>query len=182
MSFHIRQAVISDAPTIASIHTQCWTESFADLMPSSYMARMTGDRARRRRTYHWTEQIRETRLLTGQQVGTLVAEERGRIVGFASGGDPRDHPGYDKELMTLFVEKSCHGLGVGKLLLGNFMVEMSEAGGKSLALWVLATNPARAWYARQGAKEAGQMPVSFDGYDLHEVRMVWCPLSVSGDR
>lgn len=173
MAFIIRHAVISDAPTIASVHTQCWTESFSDLMPSSYMARMTGERARHRRTYLWTEQIREKRLLTGQQVVVLLAQNHGRVIGFASGGDPRDHPGYDKELMTLFVLKAHHGQGVGKGLLGRFMDEVSDAGGESLALWVLATNPARSWYARQGAKEAGHRPLSFDGHDLHEVRMVW---------
>lgn len=49
------------------------------------------------------------------------------------------------------------------------MAQVRATGGNHLALWVLGANPARQWYAVQGAREAGQ---KVEG-ELLEIRMVW---------
>ena len=49
------------------------------------------------------------------------------------------------------------------------MAQVRATGGNRLALWVLGANPARQWYATQGAREAGQ---KVEG-ELLEIRMVW---------
>ena len=72
-------------------------------------------------------------------------------------------------MMTLYSLRRVQGQGIGKELLQAVMSQVQVDGGNNLALWVLAANPTRQWYAAQGAREAGE---KVDG-ELTEVRMVW---------
>lgn len=99
----------------------------------------------------------------------FVAEQGGEVVAFASVGPARDHPGYVSELMTLYALRRVQGQGIGQALLRAVMGQVQVEGGGNLALWVLASNPTRQWYAAQGAREAGE---KVDG-ELLEVRMAW---------
>lgn len=169
----IRPALLTDAGAIAETHTVCWAESFQKILPNSYFEDMISQKSLIRRTYSWSEQIRRGKLLTGQEVIILVLEKQGKIVGFISGGDPRDHPGFDKEVMTLFLLRSYHGKGLGKLLLKRFIFEMRIVGCTSLALWVLANNPTRLWYKRQGGQECGSKKVYMGSREVEEIRIAW---------
>ena len=61
---------------------------------------------------------------------------------------------------------------------GIFARELYGRGHRTLALWVLDTNPTRAWYARQGGHEAGEKTEPLPGgAELHEVRLVWDDLA-----
>lgn len=161
--FHIRRAEVTDAPAIAAIHVQSWRETYTGLIAPDFLSRMTDESARQNREKSWQATISQGR------EDVFVAEQGGEVVAFASVGPTRDHPGYASELMTLYSLQRVQGQGIGKALLRAVMEQVRGQGGKNLALWVLASNPTRQWYAAQGAREAGE---KVDG-ELVEVRMVW---------
>lgn len=161
--FTIRRAVEGDAPAIAHIHVQSWRETYTGLISPEFLDRATNEAARQRREESWRATIAKN------LEDVFVAEQGGEVVAFASVGPARDHPGYDSELMTLYSLKRVQGQGIGKALLHAVIGQVQADGGDNLALWVLATNPTRQWYAAQGAREAGE---KVDG-ELTEVRLVW---------
>ncbi|THF83618.1 GNAT family N-acetyltransferase [Deinococcus sp. KSM4-11] len=159
----IRPATPDDAPGIAHVHVMGWRETYTGLMPEDFLARMTDDDMRTRRTAMWLDR------LSGDRGGVVVATTARGVVGFAAVGPPRDHPGYDAELGALYTLREVHGYGTGRALLQAAAQAAWNGGARNLALWVLDVNPTRAWYARQGAREAGSKT---DG-PLTEIRMVW---------
>ena len=158
----IRAATPDDADAIARVHVQSWRETYGGLVPDDFLERMTDGAALERRRDMW-------RTLAARPDPVQVAVEGGQVVAFASGGAPQDHPGYDAELHTLYSLRAAQGRGTGRALLRGVAGELRAGGARRLALWVLDTNPTRGWYARQGAREAGEKQ---DGA-LREVRMAW---------
>lgn len=170
--FPVRPAVPADAPALAHVHVTSWRETYAGLMPEDFLTRMTGDAARERRTANWAAATSDP-----MQV-VLVAEERGEVVAFVSGGPARDHPGVDAELYALYALKVAQGQGLGRTLTAALARELNARGFRALALWVLDTNPARGWYARRGGREDGGKTVPLPGGgELREVRLVWDDLT-----
>ncbi|BDP43189.1 hypothetical protein DAETH_31580 [Deinococcus aetherius] len=100
------------------------------------------------------------------------------MVAFASGGPARDHPGIGAELYTLYALKSAQGQGIGRALVSALACELQERGFRSLALWVLASNPTHAYYAHLGGREDGEKSVPLPGGgEMCEVRVVWDDLT-----
>lgn len=161
--FLVRRAELADAPAIAGIHVQSWRETYTGLIAPDFLGRMTDESARQHREKSWQATISQ------QREDVFVSEQGGEVVAFASVGPARDHPGYAHELMTLYALRRVQGQGIGQGLLRAVMGQVRGQGGDTLALWVLASNPTRQWYAAQGASEAGE---KVDG-ELVEVRMVW---------
>lgn len=159
--FSLRRAEVDDSAAIAQIHVQSWRETYSGLISPDFLSRMTDESARQNREKSWQATISE------RLEDVFVAEQGGEVVAFASVGPARDHPGYASELMTLYALRRVQGQGIGQALLRAVMGQVE--GGDNLALWVLASNPTRQWYAAQGAREAGE---KVDG-ELTEVRMVW---------
>lgn len=163
MAVTIRPATVADAPGLAHVHVTSWRETYAGLMPPDFLDRMTSDDMRAQREARWRRTI-------GNAVEHVwVGVQEGRVVAFASAGPPRDHPGHDAELTTLYCLQTAQGHGTGRALLGAVAQAVADSGAWTLALWVLDVNPTRQWYARQGAREAGSKT---DG-PLTEIRMVW---------
>lgn len=167
MCFTVRPAYPQDAVAIAQVHTQSWRETYAGLMPAAFLDGMTSPATLERRTRRWSEQIG----LPGRPVS--VAEAGGEVVGFASGGPAPEHPGVDAEIYTLYTLQAVQGQGLGRALFEAVVRDLRAGGARRLALWVLDRNPTRAWYVRQGAREAGEKTVPIPGAELREVRMVW---------
>jgi hypothetical protein len=95
--FTVRPAAPADAPAIAHVHGTSWRETYTGLMPVDFLTRMTDDAARERRTANWLRDAADPAQVV------LVAEQAGEVVAFASAGPPRDHPGVDAELYTLYL-------------------------------------------------------------------------------
>ncbi|MEF2277147.1 GNAT family N-acetyltransferase [Deinococcus sp. YIM 134068] len=112
MPFLVRPATPADAPAIAHIHVTSWRETYTGLMPEDFLARMTDEAARERREAFWTRHLGTE---TGEVV--LVAEREREVVAFASAGPPRDHPGVDAELLTIYALRAAQGRGVGRALM-----------------------------------------------------------------
>jgi len=91
--------------------------------------------------------------------GFLVAEEKDRIIGFASFHTNRKEPfkkGKTGELQEIAVKENYQGRGVGKILFKKVLEYARRRGCKSISLWVGEENwPARSWYERMGFREKG---------------------------
>ncbi|WP_022800503.1 GNAT family N-acetyltransferase [Deinococcus ficus] len=175
MTVSIRAAGVADAAGIAAVHTQSWAETYRGLMPDAFLDRMTSGEMQVRREAGWAQTVTQ-----GAEV-VWVAVLDGQVVAFASAGEAGDHPGVAAELFTLYSLNRVQGRGVGRALLHAVLQEVRARGAGSAACWVLDVNPARAWYARQGAHEAGGKVQAIPGGELREVRMVWPDLGALPD-
>jgi GNAT superfamily N-acetyltransferase len=86
-----------------------------------------------------------------------VAEEGGRIVGFASIGDSRDTGGEGEgELLSIYVLPEAWGSGAGAGLMAVAR-DALRARYPTSVLWVLEDNPrARRFYEREGWRTDGE--------------------------
>ena len=85
--------------------------------------------------------------------GAFVAEEGGRVVGFASFCPSRDEdaPRATGEVPAIYVEPPAMGKGVGRKLLEEATAELRLAGFTRATLWVLEGNErARRFYENEG--------------------------------
>jgi GNAT superfamily N-acetyltransferase len=157
----VRPAVPDDADGIAEVHVSTWRETYAHLLPASYLDGL--DVTRR------AEQWRETLTDGSAEAPPFVALDSDRIVGFALAGPARDeHPPRDLQLYAINVLASAHGTGTGQALLD------AAVGDAPACLWAADDNPrAEAFYRRNGfARDGGVERQTFQGAEMVTVRMV----------
>jgi ribosomal protein S18 acetylase RimI-like enzyme len=147
-SVRLRPARPSDVRAIAEFHTECWREAYRDLVPQTYLDRVSAeDRAAR-----WRD-----RLTTGSRKVAL-ADAAGVIVGVVSWGDSEDSDDVPSlELKSLYVAAGQRGSGVAAAL-------MEQALGTAPAhLWVFEDNRrALAFYSKHGFVPDGERKIDAD--------------------
>jgi GNAT superfamily N-acetyltransferase len=159
MTIDVRPATVADAHGIAEVHVRAWQETYAHVVPSDVLARVSIAQRERR----WIE------ILALADYVTFVATEGSDIVGFANAGRGRDADvPRDLELPSIYVLASHYGTGAGQRLLD------AALGDRPAFLWVAEDNPrARAFYRRNGFVADGVAktgPVA--GIDVLEVRLL----------
>jgi GNAT superfamily N-acetyltransferase len=156
----IRRAVPSDAAEIAAVHVASWQETYAHLLPASYIEQRT----HAVRQAFWTDCLREA----DPAICVFVAcyDDRS-ICGFASGGPERAHPlGLPGELYSLYLLDAAQGFGIGRQLVSAVLAALAVP---ALSVWVLAGNPARGFYEHLGAVLRTERQVHFAGEPFIEV-------------
>ena len=183
----IRLATAQDAAALAQIQVNSYRTAYAGLMPAGYLAR-----------FSFEEQEQDWRDLLAEPAGDilLVAETGGEIAGYAVGrpGPVEELPegAYDAELVSLHVRRALQKQGTGRALVRAMVQALHQQGCTSLALFVLAGNPACAFYERLGGQRVGEkrwtIPVSeaetLDEFDFEvvEAAYTWPDMAVlSGD-
>lgn len=154
----IRQAGVDDAVAVARLHVDVWEDAYAGLMPATVFEH-------RRATV--PERIeRWRRALTASPARTIVAEDTGSLVGFASAGPPRaDDVDVAEELWALYVRASRWGTGIGHALLTCALAD------RPAYLWVLRGNErAIAFYRSHGFVEDGVTRSDEFGTEVRMVR------------
>ena len=157
----VRRAALADGADIASVHVRTWQAAYAHVFGAERLAGLDV----RRRTAGWERSLRE-----GETV--FVADEGGRVVGFAAVGPSRDDAD-EAELYAIYALPESWGSGAGPALLGAGLEEMRAAGYEEAVLWVLEDNPrARRFYAREGFEpDGGPKEESVLGMRVVEVRL-----------
>lgn len=159
----VRLATPEDAPAIATVHVTSWRETYAGIIPASYLDRL--DIAERQQI--WTKAIER-----GQPVYVAVVNER--VVGFANGGKNRDkdtaHAG---ELYAIYLLKDFHKQGIGKKLFDSVIMHLKLHQLLPFTTWVLADNPTLSFYQHTGGKVVGEHLEEFDGCTLKELQLAW---------
>jgi phosphinothricin acetyltransferase len=145
MSIAVRDATEADLPAILAIYndavvdtTAIWNDSLADL-------------ANRRA---W----RNARLKQGYPV--LVADEGGRVLGYASFGDFRAFDGYRFTVEnSVYVDKAARGRGIASALLVP-LIDRARAMGKHVMVAGIAADNdvSLRLHARLGFVETARMP------------------------
>lgn len=143
-----------DAEGIAALHVRAFEAAYRGTFPD------VADRAPalEARSDHWHQ------LLSGggEKAYTLVAEQRGRPVGFCSLAMPARDADVGEptaEIAAFYVDPSRWRSGVGSALLEGALRELREVHEdpwRHVTLWVLAENTAaRTFYARAGFEHDG---------------------------
>ena len=149
----IRPAGVEDAPGIAEVHVASWRWAYAEVLPPEVLEGLrVEDRER-----VWRDVV--------PRGGVVVAEEAGRIVGFASAGPVAngDMSAQTSQLFAIYVAPDVTGIGLGRSLLDRAMETMRTRGSRRAILWVLAANVrARRFYDAAGWVSDG----TTDNYEI----------------
>ncbi|MFS4505820.1 N-acetyltransferase family protein [Clavibacter sp. Sh2141] len=157
----VRPAAPDDADGIAAVHIRTWRETYAHLLPASYLDGL--DVATR------AEEWRRTLTEGPVEVPPFVALDGHRVVGFALAGPARDEdPPRPFQLYAINVVASAHGSGAGQALLD------AAVGDAPAYLWAADDNPrAESFYRRNGfARDGAEERQTFQGAEMVTVRMV----------
>ena len=164
MDTTIRRAAAGDAHDIAHIHVVAWQTTYRGIVPQPFLDSLDEDS----RAEDWNT------WLQNPEVPTYIAERDGRLCGFISGGKLREPMGhYDAELYAIYLLPSGKGDGIGKLLTQRLAEALIAQAFRSMAVWVLADNPARNFYAHLGAQQIAEKTIRIGDAELLEVAYGW---------
>jgi GNAT superfamily N-acetyltransferase len=159
----IRVADVQDAAAIAHVHVQSWLTTYQGLVPEAYLASLN----EADRVPLWQDWLT-------RDISVFVAEEQGRIVGFAAAGPIRESlEAYDAELYTIYILKHAQGHGIGRSLLNVVIDSLAKRGHAGMLVWVLEQNPAVRFYEHTGAKRVTSKSIEIGGASLVELALGW---------
>jgi len=143
--YRIRRATCDDVRDIARVHIDSWRSTYAGILPDEFLANLTYER----REVSWRRDLCEEP--DEHELILVAADQTGQIVGFASGGPEHEHdPDYTGELYRLYLLAEHQRRGIGRRLVEAIAQHLIEQGMPSMMLWVMADNPARAFYEQLG--------------------------------
>jgi GNAT superfamily N-acetyltransferase len=155
-AFVLRDASADDAIDVAAVHCASWRTTYAGLLPAEIVAARTEMLPR---VELWR------RRLADPSRGCVVALLDGVLCAFAEFAPMPERPqgmepvrGYDAYLEAIYALLAVQHRGIGRALLGGVAERLRAHGHRSLALHVLATNPARGFYERLGARLVREEP------------------------
>ena len=141
-----------DADAVANLHADSWRRHYRGVLSDTYL---DGDVVAERLAV-WTDRLREP----DPQCFTILAEDRGSLVGFAHAVFDND-PTWGALLDNLHVAHRDKRRGIGSRLMAltaEAVIRRPDSHG--LYLWVLEKNlDAQAFYQACGGRCVGQAPV-----------------------
>jgi len=164
----IRRAVDADRPAIARLHAASWRDTYRAALPASLLdERIDNIMAER-----WANQA------VGPSDAVLVAEEDGRILGFAATWD--GDPVY---IDNLHVAAEARSRGIGRALLAETARHFLGLGARSALLHVVDSNArARALYLALGGAPDGIEEKDLYGTRVPNERILWPDLELLLER
>jgi ribosomal protein S18 acetylase RimI-like enzyme len=147
------------------VHVETWRSAYRGLLPDDYLAALDEAGYEQR----WSRTLADG---TGR---VFVAEDRGRVVGFASGGAERaGEDGFTGELYAIYVLLEAQGHGHGRALVRAVARALREMKLSDMIVWVLRDNhPARHFYERLGGVYVRSQPITIGSALLQEVSYGW---------
>ena len=163
---HIRKALPDDANAIATIHVHAWQAAYRGIMPALFLQSLSISR----REDFWRQQLQR------DEATMLLAEEHGRVLGWAQVGPSRDADAspHTAELYAIHVAPENWRQGVGQHLWGEAIVHLRRAPISDTTLWVLRENVrALAFYqANRFVPDVGvEQTIQIAGSELVEIRL-----------
>jgi GNAT superfamily N-acetyltransferase len=141
----IRPATLEDARPIVEVHVASWRDAYRGLLPDEFLEKLSVEEREARRIAAFAD--------PSPGSGVLVAEDEGRVIGFASFCPSRDEdaPAGTGEVPAIYVAPAVVGTGVGRDLFASVTDALREAGFTRATLWVLEANErARRFYEKAG--------------------------------
>jgi ribosomal protein S18 acetylase RimI-like enzyme len=169
MAIIYRRASRDDAEAIAHVHCESWRTTYPGLMPQAVIDAWTDPG---KRVAGW-------RTIIGERPETLwLAEQDGRVVGFADGGKAREpNDGCDGQLFGIYLLVHAQRKGLGQRLVSNVFADLRAQGFTSVRVEVLKGNtPAISFYEQLGAERVREAPFEMMGHALTEIIYRWAEL------
>lgn len=141
----VRDATPSDARAIAEVHVASWRWAYRDDLPAEFLDGLSVEDRER----GWVDGLAPDQ----PGAGTLVAEERGGVVGFCGFGPSRDDGAteHTAEVLTIYLLPDATGRGIGRALFASAVDRLRGSGYDRAMLWVMASNDrSRRFYERAG--------------------------------
>lgn len=160
----VREAVVQDAPVIAQVHLASWKTTYPGIIPQAYIDGLKVEEGAAR----WQVSLTEKKAII------QVAEDAGRIFGFAAGGAIM-HPvgGYQGELAAIYLLASHQRKGAGAALVRRIARELQRQRFANMVVWVLRENPACGFYQRMGGVQVAEQMIDIGGTSLPEIAYGW---------
>ena len=129
----MRTAGIQDIPAIVAVQARSWRTAYRGIVDDEFLDAIP--------MQQWIESWR-AHYFTGDS-RCFVAEDDGRVIGFASVGPPDAGEDLDRsvaELHTIYIDAAYYGLGVGRVLMETALDHLRAGGYRGVILWVLKDN------------------------------------------
>jgi len=164
----IRSATPGDVDSIARAHVETSRATYASIFPPEHLATITFER----RQAAWRSIVEDREFIT------LLAEQDGVIVGFASGGARREGPvAYTGELHAVYLLPAHHRQGIGRRLVVAMVEALIARGHDSMLVWVLRDNPVCGFYEHLGGVPVATAILTRADRALEEVAYGWPDLT-----
>lgn len=173
MTVRLRPALVTDAGAIARVHVTAWWETYAGLIPSADLARLSVE-SRARFWRGWLDDPPWSSTLLLVEDGVMG------VLGFGVCGPERAGvPAYRGEFQAIYLVRAGQGRGLGRSLMVALAAALLAQDMPSASVWVLRDNtPARRFYERLGGQPAGERTLELGEAALDEVSYGW--LDVAG--
>ena len=164
-SISFREATFADSLAVARVHVQSWQESFAGIVPQTFLDKMSVEKR--------AEAFEKGFSAPFYKMYVAEAAEH-TIIGFADFGESReDIDAYDGELYAIYLLPEFQRRGVGTKLF-DLGVEFLRGSGKdSMYLLALALSPYRSFYEKLGGQVVGRKQIEIEGVMYGELVYGW---------
>ena len=140
----IREAAPTDAAALARVHVDSWRTTYAGIVPADYLANLSYTQ----REQFWCDILSAP---NSSRCVYVAAQDTGEIIGFASGGPERSSDAlYRGELYAIYLLAPYQRQDLGRRLTMAVVKRLLQCVLPSMLVWVLASNPGRAFYATLG--------------------------------
>ena len=163
----IREAQSTDAAAIAKVDVDSWRTTYASVVPKDVLANLSYEGRER----SWRDVLSEH---SSTHYVYVAEDDRGSIMGFASGGPEREGDTvYKGELYTLYLLEQYQRRGIGRQLTLAVVTRLLQEGFRSMLVWVLSENPACRFYEALGGKRIYEKNLTIGGKELVGVAYGW---------
>jgi GNAT superfamily N-acetyltransferase len=147
----IREATVHDIPELAALHVRTWRATYEGILSEKQLSGPTVEL----REKQWRTALETT---DGSRFVLVVEDEKGRLVGFAH-GRPSDHPEFDGELGSIFLEADYQRKGIGTRLVARIARWFLARGVESMWVFADGRNPSCAFYRTLGGEKLDADPM-----------------------
>ncbi|MDJ0984458.1 MAG: GNAT family N-acetyltransferase [Desulfobacterales bacterium] len=152
----------SDRPHIAALQTESWQDSYADVLPESYLTDQLAEDLKR---YWGTVQIKPEDI--------VMVAEAAEVIGFIAIWC-RPEPFID----NLHVKPSQRSRGIGSMLMASAARQMIQQGHNTAYLWVVESNTqAIRLYQRLGGTCTDRNLKDLFGHAVPNIKIEWSDIS-----
>ena len=163
----LRRPTLDDSVAIARVQALSWQATYRGMVPDEFLDTIDVDA--------WAKRHRGTMSKDPENFASYVAEEDGKIVGWALGGPNRDQRMiYSAELFTIYLLPGYERRGIGRMLMNAMAKALMSFGFDSMVVWVLTdNNEAREFYEALGGVYVVRGVMDLDGTDVPVVSYGW---------
>ncbi len=159
MNFTIRDALEEDLLGVAQVKIDTWRSTYRGIIRDELLDGLD--------LQEQAEKFGDLLFDEKQQKFLIIAENEGKIIGFAAGGRERSGE-YEitGEIYAIYVLAEVQNQGIGKALLYESFIRLNKMNLRSILLWVLEQNQSRKFYEKYGGREIDKKIMEIAG-DQH---------------